>query len=219
MSGAVALGKPSRENMQAPQRFTAVFGGAFDPVHLGHVAVVRALSSRPEIGRILVVPSLASPHKAISTKASHRTKMCELAFLGFKKVEVSRCEAVRVGISYTVDTLRLLSRENPAEDLALVVGEDTFRALPSWKNFKEITKAVKILVLPRGFAAQAKTRPLKEAVEEMRSLGGVCEVLKFSPIDISSSEVREKLCRKAVVGELLPKAVRVYIEENKLYKC
>ena len=124
-----------------------VFGGEFDPPHLGHLAVVRAARDQLALDRLLVIPTGRPPHRDASpTPGEDRLRMAQLAFAGEPGVEVSRIELDREGPSYTVDTLRALA---PLGELVLIVGADQCD-LRSWREPDEILRLASLAVAPRG---------------------------------------------------------------------
>lgn len=175
-----------------------VFGGEFDPPHLGHLAVVRTARDQLGLDRVLVVPASRPPHREQSpTPAGDRLRMAELTFAGEPRTEVSRIELDRDGPSYTVDTLRHLAG---ADELVLIVGAD--QDMQQWHEWDEILRLAEVAVAPRG-----------------RHLGwdgtGVTE-LEMEPVDLSSSWVREALATGGGTDAVVP-AVLELIRSHGLY--
>ena len=119
---------------------TGVFGGTFNPIHCGHVLLARTYAAALHLDRVLVIPTYLPPHKAGGQLAGgcHRLNMCRLAFEGDPVCRVSDIELRRGGKSYTVDTLKQLTRENPSDTFYLIMGSDMFLSLTQWYDWQRI---------------------------------------------------------------------------------
>ncbi|MDX6523462.1 MAG: nicotinate-nucleotide adenylyltransferase [Gaiellales bacterium] len=174
-----------------------VFGGEFDPPHLGHLAVVRTARDQLGLDRVLVIPAARPPHRRESrTPAEDRLRMAELTFAGEPQVEVSRAELDREGPSYTVDTLRLLAG---ADELVLIVGAD--QDIRDWHEPDEILRLAQLAVAPRGGDAIG---------------GGDVTELEMEPVDLSSTRVREAIAAGGGTDAVVP-AVLELIRSHGLY--
>ena len=180
-----------------------VFGGEFDPPHLGHLAVVDAAREQLSLDRVIVVPTARPPHReASSTPAETRLRLAEAAFAGEPDVEVSRIELDRPGPSYMVDTLRALA---PYGELVLILGSDQASELLAgrWHEAPEVLRLVRLAVAPRG-PAETHHRP------------GVTE-LEMEPVDVSSTRVRAALRAGGGSGDV-PPAVLELVRAEGLYR-
>jgi nicotinate-nucleotide adenylyltransferase len=176
-----------------------VFGGEFDPPHLGHLAVVRAARDQLGLDRVLVVPAARPPHRdASATPVEDRLAMAQLTFAGEPRVEVSRIEIDRSGVGYTVDTLRALRGR---DELVLIVGAD--QDVARWHEPEEILRLAHLAVAPRG-------------QDTARRGAGVTE-LEMDPVDLSSTEVREALATGGGTEAVVP-AVLDLIRSRGLYR-
>jgi nicotinate-nucleotide adenylyltransferase len=179
-----------------------VFGGEFDPPHLGHLAVARVARDQLGLDRLLVVPAGTPPHRdASGTPAELRYRMAELTFEGEPRVEVSRVELERDGPSYTVDTLRSLTGQG---ELVLVVGADQAQDLMDrrWRASDEILRLAQLAVAPRG--------------RNLASYGPDVTQLEMTPVDLSSTSVRSKIAAGGGDGDVAP-AVLALIRSEGLY--
>jgi len=180
-----------------------VFGGEFDPPHLGHLAVVRAAREQLALDRVIVVPTARPPHRqAPSTPAEARVRLAEAAFAGEPGVDVSRIELDRPGPSYTVDTLLALA---PEGDLVLILGTDQASDLleGSWHESAQVLRLAHLAVAPRG---------------RDHALGGRdVTQLDMAPVDVSSTGVRAAL-RAGSGADLVPAAVLTLIAAEGLYR-
>lgn len=186
-----------------------MFGGTFNPIHNGHVEIVRTISSLPYISRIIVIPTAVPPHKQAKQLASgeDRTEMCRIALSGFEKVEISDIELSRGGKSYTYNTLCELEQQY-GERMALVCGGDMLTTFDTWYRYGDILKKADLLALRRQGTDNSE---FDRSVERLRRAGGQITVIDTKIDGISSSMVRDGK------KELVPYSVREYIEKNSLY--
>ena len=176
-----------------------VFGGEFDPPHLGHLAVIRTARDQLGLDRLLVVPTGRPPHRSASeTPAPMRLQMAELAFGREPRVEVSRVELDRDGPSYMVDTLRGLSGQG---ELFLIVGADQLAVFDRWHESEAVRRLATLVVAPRSPQTIA---------------GGGIVVLDMPPVDLSSTGVRPPLAAGRAAGGLAP-PVQELIDRERLY--
>lgn len=199
---------------------TGIFGGAFNPVHNGHVNLAREAVHQLKLRRLIVIPTYESPHK--TTKLAlfdDRAEMCERAFMGISEgfnvkceVEVSDIERRMGGVSYTINTLRELKREYPKEQFYLLIGGDMLFSFRKWFKYESILKECKVCALARGGDS------LSEMMEFANEMGYV-KVLPSDIVDVSSTEIREKLSRSEDITGLVPDGVREYISERGMYRA
>ena len=176
-----------------------VFGGEFDPPHLGHLVVCQAAIAQLALERLLVVPAGRPPHRETSLRSgAQRLALCEAAFGTEPGVEVTDLELRREGPSYTVDTLEHLAGEG---ELFLVVGADQYAAFPRWRAPDRIRDLATLVVAPRtGFA-----------------VGPDAVLLEMAPVDLSSSELREAIAGGEAVADQLAEPVAELIERAGMY--
>ena len=194
-----------------------IYGGAFSPIHNGHVAAAREFIKQMWLDVLFVIPTGESPHKAMSGGAGgkDRLKMCELAFEGIDGVIVSDIELRREGKSYTVDTLEELS--TPDSRLFLLCGTDMIMTLDKWRDPDRIFELAYPVYIRRE-SDEALDDKLIEKVTGYRNKYGKNVVRINAPaIEVSSSAVREKLARGESVEGLVPSSVAEYIKEKGLY--
>jgi nicotinate-nucleotide adenylyltransferase len=193
-----------------------LLGGTFNPPHLGHLAVAR--HAREELGleQLLLIPAHVSPYKpsARDPGPEHRLRMCRLATNGEPGLSVSAIEIERGGSSFTVDTLRAIRATHPDAELTLIMGADTARTLPAWREPGAILELAAVAVAARTGSA---TREVLETLTEVSGRAGV-RFLEMPPIELSSSLVRERVARREPVEQLVGSAVARYIEQHGLYR-
>lgn len=196
----------------------ALFGGSFNPIHLGHIKLITAIKECFDIQKLILMPTAVSPHKSNSemVTSEHRLNMCRLACEELDYVEVSDLEIKRQGKSYTYLTINDLKELYPADKLHLVVGADMFMSFETWKNFQHILNNASLIAVPRD---DVSSDDMIEYSHILKKKGAECFILKDSVMDVSSSEIRYKIKNKIDVSDLLDKKVLNYIMDNQIYGC
>lgn len=194
----------------------AVFGGAFNPVHIGHTELVRLFDEKLHFDKILIIPSKISPHKSSDglIDADYRMNMCRIAFSQMKNAVVSDIELRREGISYTVDTLRELKAMYPNDELYLICGSDMFLTLHKWREPNEIIKTATICAAKRG---DERDEAILVQNERLCGMGAKTALINSYIPDVSSTDIREKLLDGKACGEQLDERVLCYIRRFGLY--
>lgn len=198
----------------APLRL-GIFGGTFDPPHVGHVAVARDVADALHLDRVLWIPARLPPHKDAAgvTPAAIRLEMAEVAAGEDPRFAVSDLEMLRDGPSYTVDTLRALAEGFPGSQLFLIVGSDQLRTFEhGWREPREILRLATLVLLDRGGEAADEVAP---------DLPGMERSLHFpvTRVDVSSSEIRSRVAAGQGVDGLVLPWVQLIMEREGLYGC
>ena len=197
------------------QRRIGVFGGAFDPPHLAHVALVRSAIDSLQLDEVRVLPTGQAWHRSASlTDAAHRLDMARLAFAQMPQAVVDEREIRRTGPSYTVDTLRELAAEHPGAQLFLLIGDDQRRSLPGWHQIAEIARLAIICAAARDPQVASWHRGVATGSEVTEP---PIEPLPMPLMPISATDIRERLSRQADETALLAPGVERYIHEHHLY--
>jgi len=185
-----------------------IYGGAFDPVHNGHMALVKELLSAGVCSQVKLIPAAHSPLKNRSFASGiHRINMLRLAFGSNSLVEIDELEINRPGASWTIETLHTLSEGSPQIEFKLIIGQDNLVSFDKWKNYDEILNMVSLIVVPRG----------EEKLIIPDYLSHKSQVLQGFSMPQSSSGIRKALSNGAGVSDDLPASVFEYICENNLY--
>jgi len=192
-----------------------VFGGAFDPPHRAHVALVRSAIKALQLDEVRVLPTGQPWHRPGKlTDAAHRLAMARLAFAELPQVVVDEREIRRYGPSYTIDTLTELQAEQPQAQLYLLIGDDQRRSLPAWHRIGEIAR----LAIICAAARDPQVAPWHaSAPSEAEVAGPDIQPLPMPLMPISATDIRERLSRQADVAALVAPAVERYIHEHHLY--
>jgi len=200
-----------------------LFGGTFDPVHNGHLIVARSIAEQLGIDSITLMPAAKPPHKpAAAAGGEHRIEMLRLATADDPLFEICDLELTRPGPSYTLDTVRAL-RDQLGQDLEvrLIIGADMLAELPNWHQVSQLLCSVEFIVAARP--------PLDQQMEQIWadiqiSLGRDASqrlsesVVKTPLLDISSTDIRNRVSQGLSISYLVPESVRAYISVNGLYK-
>ncbi len=195
----------------------AVYGGSFNPPHLGHVAAARAAIEALRPDRLLVMPTNTPPHKQLepnSPSPAERLKLCRLAFGEIPGAEVSDLEIRRKGKSYTADTVAALREKYPNAELCLVMGTDMFLSFRSWCRWQAILEACTLAVLSREEDDREAIGRFKAELEA--DCGARVELISHRPLPMSSTEIRERL-RHRRGAEELPGAVYERVIRKRFY--
>ena len=192
-----------------------LFGGTFNPVHNGHLNLLRQIQAEMQFDELLLIPSHIPPHKEVSDLASgkDRLQMLALAIEDMPEAGVCDIELHTSGKSYTIDTLRKLRRIFPTGEFYFIVGTDMLLTFDEWKQWRDILKLTYLVASGRN---EGEYTSLVKKAEELNRERII--VLQTEPFPVSSTEIRKKLKVGEDVSELLPPKVLRYIEQKRLYR-
>jgi nicotinate-nucleotide adenylyltransferase len=196
-----------------------IFGGSFDPVHYGHLLLAETCREQAQLDQVWFLPAATPPHKRTLMLAPprQRIEMLELAIAGHGALRVSTLEIDRGGVSYTVDTLRQIAAENPHDVLFLLMGGDTLDDFPKWREPGAILELATPLVVQRHGAPTPNYPALAGLVSATR-LAEIRDLHVDMPVmELSSSDLRERLRAGRSIRYRTPRAVEKYLKENRLY--
>jgi len=179
-----------------------LFGGSFDPIHHGHLILARDAMESLGLDRVIFIPANVSPHKLEHPPAPAclRCEMVEVAIAEEPRFSMDACEAEREGASFAVDTVRLMQLRFPQAELFYFIGEDNVPALHTWREINELKKIASFVVLARG---------------DLEPIEGFPVISRN--IDISSTDIRNRIARGLSVRYLLPDAVCAILAQHQLY--
>jgi nicotinate-nucleotide adenylyltransferase len=183
-----------------------LLGGSFNPIHHGHLITALRAAEAVTLDRVLFIPAAVSPLKNGDglASAAHRWAMLRLALRGTPQFEACDLELRRGGVSYTVDTLRELKTQTRAQ-LYWILGTDAARQLPRWKSIDEVRRLARFIIVTRPGDRVSQNRPKDH-------------IVRAPLLEISSSEIRERVRKGLTVRYLLPESVERYIREKGLYR-
>jgi nicotinate-nucleotide adenylyltransferase len=191
-----------------------VFGGSFDPVHNAHLALARVALAELGLDELLWVP-VGQPwqKQRPMTAAMHREAMVRLAIAGEPRFAMSRIELERRGPSYSVDTVRALHAQRPGVDWFLVIGQDQYARFHTWHGWQELLGLVTLAV-----AGRAANRPDAPAGPDPQLLRVPHAAVALPMMDVSSTDIRERIAHGQGIDDLVPAAVASYIARHHLYR-
>lgn len=188
-----------------------VFGGSFNPIHLGHLLVAEDAFRQLRLDRLLFVPAAFPPHRSdILASFEDRLSMVRLSLAGFPAAESCDIEGRNLGPSYTVRTLELLQQQNPGASLYLMVGADQYASVGTWYKPDSLTRLAHVVVLSRPKVPPPSRFP-NHAPQRVRFLDVV-------PVDISAATVRARLAAGRSIRCLVLSQVADYIRRRRLYR-
>ena len=206
----------------------AVFGGTFDPVHIGHLQSALEVQQALNLAAVRLIPAFVPPHREQTrSNAEHRLAMVELAVQSCAQLVVDDREITRGGPSYTFDTLCSIRSEIGTLPLITIMGVDSFVTLPSWYRWQEILEQSHILVLDRPgwdwvlpdvLESIVQARFVREPQRLADTAAGWIGRLQTTQLEISATHVRALIQAGVSTGYLLPERVKKYIEQHGIYR-
>ncbi len=187
----------------------AIFGGTFNPFHIGHYEMLSAICNLNYIDRVFVMPDKIPPHKTFDKTVDdiHRQNMCEIVCNDFSKAELCLIEFEREGKSYTIDTIKLLKEKYPDDIFFVCIGGDMLSTLDTWYNWQELIKSTSFIAFKRK-----GLNDFDISYKRLIDLGADIKVLDNNITDISSTKLRQKIDKN-----LLPDSIYKYIIKKGIY--
>ena len=193
-----------------------IFGGAFNPVHNGHINLAKSYLESLSLDKLLLIPTANPPHKTAVDLASEedRLNMLSIAFKEVDRVEISDIEFQRNEKSYTYDTVCELRKIYPNDKLFLIIGDDQFLSFDKWYKYDELLLEVTLCTAARE---ENKREEILSFAEKLLNGKSNYYLADFDPIVVSSSEIREKIKKNEDISALVPAEVSEYIKDKGLY--
>jgi nicotinate-nucleotide adenylyltransferase len=197
-----------------------VFGGTFDPVHLGHLILAEQCRDQGRLDQVLFVPAASPPNKLDDaiTPFPHRVEMLSLAIAGHPHFAIDPLEKERSGPSFTVDTLTELNRRQPHDELWLLTGADTLSDLPNWRDPVRIVELAGFIVMPRPGCVTPDADSLRPALQLPERIELRLLQVQTPQIDIASRDLRHRVATGKTIRYLVPRSVEAYIHDKTLYR-
>jgi nicotinate-nucleotide adenylyltransferase len=198
-----------------------IFGGTFDPVHVGHLILAEQCREQGQLDQVWFVPAFRPPHKpdVRVTPFLHRVEMLGLAVAGHPAFRVDQLEKDRDGPSYTVDTLDELHRRHPADDFLLLIGSDTLADLAKWRSPERIVARAGLLVVTRPGSTVLSREDLRTMMKLPEGVEVRLQRVQTPLIDISSHDLRRRAAEGRSLRYFVPRAVECYVHEKRLYQA
>jgi nicotinate-nucleotide adenylyltransferase len=214
----------------ASEKRIGLFGGTFNPIHLGHLRGAEEIREAFGLQQVIFIPAAIPPHKVAEEviEAKHRLEMVRLATATNPFFSTTDIELLRPDKSYSIDTIRYF-RQRHQEFFFFILGRDAFVEIETWKEFQNLFSLCNFIVMTRpGFQKTFSTSPLPEALVPVfrydqgikswiHPSGHTLHFKEITILDISSTKVRELIERGESVRYLVPDEVEAYIQENRLY--
>lgn len=186
-----------------------ILGGTFDPIHVGHLLVAEQVSEQLALDKMLFVPAFHPPHKRSAIISSYRIRraMVQLAIQDNVRFALSDIEQQHKGLSYSVLTVEALRRQHPDTQIFFIIGRDIVQDLKNWYYPGRLSELATIIVVPRPMQLLGRGRVRKNM-----------HIVPVTPINISSSEIRQRVREGRSIRYLVPAAVESYIFKHNLYR-
>ncbi len=192
-----------------------IFGGLFDPVHLGHLSMARYALGGGNLDKVIFVPNGQPPHKdGDSASGEHRFNMLKIAIGGYDRFSVSDYELDTTRYHYTVDTMRHFRKMYSDSDVVFILGADSLNYVDKWMDAKNLILENTFLVINRNFDREYD---ISDNINRVKSLGGDVIKVDMPFVDISSTKIRQAIKSNGAAKDLVPEGVWKYIKDNKLY--
>ena len=197
-----------------------IFGGSFDPVHIGHLWIAQAAIETLRLDQVRWIPAANSPLKPNGPVASDqdRLQMVRLAVSGCEDHVVDDREIKRGDVSYTVDTLEELAGEYPQAELFLIIGSDSLQSFPRWYRPDRLLELATPAVVQRGGADQIDFSVLAGLADQTEIDKISKQVIQMPVIELSSTELRQRVTTGRSIRFKVPRAVEALIEANEIYR-
>lgn len=199
-----------------PKGRLGLFGGTFDPIHMGHLILAEACREALALDRVWFIVAGSPPHKPGGrTPVNDRIEMVRIATAGHPAFEVSEIEAKGPGPNYSFETLEKIRAERPGDDLFFLIGADSLADLPMWRKPERIAELATIVVVnrpgidPAVLASPPNLGPSAKPIERVN----------VPPIGIASNDLRRKVHEGRSIRYLVPRGVEAYIVEQRLYRA
>jgi nicotinate-nucleotide adenylyltransferase len=180
-----------------------LLGGTFDPIHNGHIAIAKTALQQLKLDKLFLIPAGNPWQKSEFTESKHRLEIVKKAGQDLEKVEVLDIEINKTGPTYTFETLQELHEKYPNSEFVLILGSDAVAGFDTWKEPNLVKTLARIYVVQRA----------GDFTQDWHF-----DRIQMPPIEISSTEIREKVKNNVSISELVPKSVNEYISANGLYK-
>ena len=201
-----------------------IYGGSFNPVHLGHLIAAECCREQARLDRVLFMPAATPPHKQgqLLADAADRVAMLTLAVGGHEAFAVSTIEVDRGGVSYTVDTLAVLAQRHPHDTLGLVLGPDALAQLPTWREPQTIADRCELVAVERerldDVAAIARDAGLADLLGQERLAALIAARVRMPAIGVRASDLRAAVAAGTSIRYRTPRAVEAFVMSHGLYR-
>jgi len=197
-----------------------LYGGSFDPIHLGHLSIATAVADQLNLDEVIFLPSAQPPHKTDIqlTPIMHRAEMVRLAIADFPIFSFSDYDLERPGPTFTIDTVKHFRKTcKPGTELFWIIGEDSLLELPTWHRIAEFVDLCQIVTAARKTTQQLDWNRFHPVLNDQQIESLRRGMLETPIVDISATDIRSRLAQGRQVQSEIPKIVRQYIQQHGLY--
>lgn len=222
LSGKSEKREPSAVTENSEIRRVGIWGGTFDPIHVGHLLIAQQALEQLNLQQIRWIPAATAPHAQLKNAIdpNDRLEMVKLATAGHSSFIVDQRELRRGGNSYTVETLAELNAEFPLIEWVLLIGADSLVNLSQWREPAKICRLARVVVVSRGGQPPPDLNLLNQFLPESKSLQQLVaeHQLTMPQIEISSTDIRQRVLQGRSIRYMVPAAVEAYIQSKGLYQ-
>ena len=196
-----------------------ILGGSFDPIHIGHLSIAQQVSRALALETVWLIPAGAPPHKELAAPPADRLAMCRLAVQGLRGLHVSEIEAHKTTPSYTIETIQKLREQlGEAVQTYFIIGADTVPELPTWHRIDELAGMTRWAIVKRIWFPPPDFSALRGKLSDATVDILAQSVVKIDElVDVSSTEIRQRLAAGDHVRGLLRRPVLEHIQRRRLY--
>lgn len=203
------------QNGRAPKKL-AIYGGSFDPIHIGHLLAAESAYELLDLDRVDFVPAFDPPHKeGKANNVQDRVKMLDLAIQDVDHFALNTSEVERGEVSYSYDTVKRILNDQPATQLYMIIGQDSAMEIKTWYRWEDLLALVDLVVVVRPDRRQ---EDFHRAIQDLREAGYRVHVVDKVRVDLSSTEVRKFVREGRSIRFMVPEPVRSYILDHGLYQ-
>jgi nicotinate-nucleotide adenylyltransferase len=198
-----------------------VFGGSFDPIHVGHLLLAEQCRDQARLDEVRFVPAFKQPLKQGQPHSpfERRVEMVQLAIAGHAPFRVDEIERERPGLSYTADTLAAIAEREPGAELFFLLGADCLPDLPRWHAPERIIRTATLLATARPGYELWSAMQIHTALQLPAEVPVRLQIVEIPPIDLASRVIRQRVQAGRSVRYMVPRAVEVYFHEKELYRA
>ena len=208
-----------------------ILGGTFDPIHMGHLRTAEEIGEKLALKKVHLIPSASPPHKTSApvSRFEHRMAMARIGAAESPALEAVDLESRRSGLSYSIETLKELYRTLHSPEIFFILGTDAFFEIRTWKEYEQLFHYAHFVIIMRpgfrsrgldGLLSELGARSAREGDGGLFTVpsGKTIMVMETTLMDISSTEIRKRAMEGRSIRFLVPRGVREYIEEKRLYR-
>lgn len=210
---------PQHTRKQITGKRIGIFGGSFDPIHIGHLLIAEYAREQLQLSEVRFIPAAISPLKQDKQPidSKHRVEMVRLAIGGNVHFKLDERELKRVGPSYTVDTLAELKSETPDAELVFIMGADSLADLQAWREPERICQLAYLAIALRGGRPAPDLEHLRRYLPQDQVASAAEHIIHLPQLEISSTDIRQRVRDRKSIRYQVPAAVEAYIDAAKLY--